>query len=139
MLCGRPLNKAAGVMSSSPRRSRTWSHGIHGLFPQLRANRHGCLVIDRAELTRRFVQRHPLDPQDAAATSAIRALAASTKGTQRGIEARPLFDALMESVQPQDDVSFQKDTVGGISGLWVHPPKPRPGAAILHFHGGWFQ
>jgi len=85
------------------------------------------------------VQRHPLDPQDAAATSAIRALAASTKGTQRGIEARPLFDALMESVQPQDDVSFQKDTVGGISGLWVHPPKPRPGAAILHFHGGWFH
>jgi monoterpene epsilon-lactone hydrolase len=85
------------------------------------------------------VQRHPLDPQDASVTSAIRALAASTKGAQPRIEARIPFDALMESVEPRDDVNFAKDTVGGIPGLWVHPPKPRPEAAILHLHGGWFN
>ena len=86
-----------------------------------------------------FVQRHPLDPQDAAVASAIRTMAAPAKGTQRGIEGRPQFDALMEGVEPRDDVGFQKDTVGGIAGLWVHPTKPRAGAAILHLHGGWFN
>lgn len=86
-----------------------------------------------------FVQRHHLDPEDAEVTSAIRALAASAKGAQRGIEARTQFDALMESVEPRADVSFQRDTVGGISGLWVHPPEPRAGAEILHLHGGWFN
>ena len=86
-----------------------------------------------------FVQRHPLDPQDAAVASAIRTMAAPAKGKQRGIEGRPQFDALMEGVEPRDDVGFQKDTVGGIAGLWVHPTKPRAGAAILHLHGGWFN
>jgi epsilon-lactone hydrolase len=86
-----------------------------------------------------FVHTHPLDAQDAAVASAIRAMAAPAKGTQRGIEGRPQFDALMESVESRDDVSFQTDTVGGIAGLWVHPTKPRAGAAILHLHGGWFN
>ena len=85
------------------------------------------------------MQSHPLDAQDAAVASAIRTMAAPAKGTQRGIEGRPQFDALMGSVEPRDDVSFKKDTVGGIAGVWVHPTKPRAGAAILHLHGGWFN
>jgi hypothetical protein len=27
-----------------------WGNGVHGIFPQLRANRNGCLWVDRAEL-----------------------------------------------------------------------------------------
>jgi len=36
-------------------------------------------------------------------------------------------------------VTFEPDTVGGISGLWAKPPRSRKGAAILHVHGGWFN
>ena len=35
-----------------------------------------------------FVVIHPLDPEDAAITTAMRAMASSTKGVPRGIEAR---------------------------------------------------
>jgi monoterpene epsilon-lactone hydrolase len=85
------------------------------------------------------VLKHPLDPHDAAVTSAIHAQTTSTKGAERGVDARPQFDALMESVEPRDEVRYEEDTVGGIPGLWVHPPKPWPGPAILHLHAGWFS
>jgi epsilon-lactone hydrolase len=66
--------------------------------------------------------RHtPLDPEDAAITAATRAMASSAKGAPRGIEARGQFDALMESVLPRDDVTFEADTLGDIPGIWVHP------------------
>lgn len=39
---------------------------------------------------------HPLDPEDGAITSAMRAMVSSAKGVPRGIEARGPFDALME-------------------------------------------
>jgi monoterpene epsilon-lactone hydrolase len=64
---------------------------------------------------------HPLDVEDAAITAAMRAMASSTKGVTRGIEARGQFDALMESVLPRDDVTFEEDTLGGVPGLWVLP------------------
>jgi epsilon-lactone hydrolase len=86
-----------------------------------------------------FVVLHPLDPEDAAITSAIRAMASSTKGALRGIEARGQFDALMESVLPRDDVTFEADAVGGIPGIWVHPANWRSDEAIVHLHGGWFN
>jgi epsilon-lactone hydrolase len=86
-----------------------------------------------------FVATHPLDPEDAPIITAMRTMAGSSKGAQRGIDARGLFDALMESVLPRDDVTFETDTLGGIPGLWVHPGAWRPGEAIVHLHGGWFN
>ena len=69
----------------------------------------------------------------------MRAMARSSKGARRGIEARGQFDALMESVSPPGDVRFEADTLGGVPGLWVHPADSRSGAAIVHLHGGWFN
>jgi monoterpene epsilon-lactone hydrolase len=86
-----------------------------------------------------FAVIHPLDPEDAAITAAIRAMASSTKGVPAGIEARGQFDAFMESVLPRDDVTFEADTLGGVSGLWVHPANWTSDDAILHLHGGWFN
>jgi monoterpene epsilon-lactone hydrolase len=86
-----------------------------------------------------FVVIHPLDPEDAAITTATRAMASSAKGAPRGIEARVQFDALMESVLPRDDVTFEADTLGDIPGIWVHPANWRSDEAIVHLHGGWFN
>lgn len=86
-----------------------------------------------------FVVTHPLDPDDAATITAMRAMASSSKGMLRGIDAREPFDALMERVLPRDDVTFEPDTVGGIPGLWVHPTQGRSDGAILHLHAGWFN
>lgn len=82
---------------------------------------------------------HSLDPDDTALVSAIRAAASSTRGTQRGIEARAPFDALMESVLPRNDVTFETDAIGGVPGVWVRPIESPSDAAILHLHGGWFN
>lgn len=86
-----------------------------------------------------FVVIHPLDPEDAVITTAIRAMVSSTKGVPRGIEARGEFDALMESVLPRDDVTFEQDALGGIPGIWVHPANWLSDEAIVHLHGGWFN
>jgi len=77
-----------------------------------------------------YVAIHPLDPEDAAITTAMRAMVSSSKGARPGIEARGQFDALMESVLPRGDVTFEADTLGGIPGLWVHPADWRSGEAI---------
>jgi acetyl esterase/lipase len=82
---------------------------------------------------------HPLDAEDAVITAAMRAQASSTKGVTRRIEARGQFDALMESILPRDDVTFEEDTLDGVAGLWVHPAGWRSDKAILHLHGGWFS
>jgi acetyl esterase/lipase len=82
---------------------------------------------------------HPLDPQDAAIVAAMRAMVSSSKGARPGIEARGQFDALMESVLPREDVTFEADTVGGVPGLWVYPADWRSSEAIVHLHGGWFN
>jgi epsilon-lactone hydrolase len=86
-----------------------------------------------------FAVVHPLDPKDAPITVAMRALVSSTKGAPFGVEARGQFDALMESTLPRDDVTFYEDTLGGVPGVWVHPAQWRPGEAIVHLHGGWFN
>ncbi|HEY2528219.1 MAG TPA: hypothetical protein VGJ20_09780 [Xanthobacteraceae bacterium] len=79
-----------------------------------------------------FVVTHPIDSEDAPIVAAMRAMASSTRGMLHGIAAREPFDALMESVLPKDDVTFEIDTIGGIPGLWVHPAKGRFDGAILH-------
>ena len=86
-----------------------------------------------------YVAIHPLDPEDAAITAAMRAMVSSAKGARPGIEARGQFDALMESVLPREDVTFEADTLGGVPGLWVHPADWRSSEAIVHLHGGWFN
>jgi len=63
----------------------------------------------------------------------------STKGVPRGIEARGPFDALMESVSPRDDVTFEAGTLSRIPGIWVQPANWRSDEAIVHLHGGWFN
>jgi monoterpene epsilon-lactone hydrolase len=89
--------------------------------------------------SRNSVVTHPLDPEDAPITAAMRVMVSSSKGARAGIEARGQFDALMESVLPRDDVIFEADTLGGIPGLWVHPADWQSSEAIVHLHGGWFN
>jgi acetyl esterase/lipase len=86
-----------------------------------------------------YVAIHPLDPEDAAITAAMRAMLSSSKGARPGLEARGQFDALMESVAPRSDVTFEADTLGGVAGLWVRPADWRSGEVIVHLHGGWFN
>ena len=64
---------------------------------------------------------------------------APPRACPRGIEGRGQFDALMESVLPRDDVTFEADALGGIPGIWVHPANGRSDEAIVHLHGGWFN
>jgi len=84
-------------------------------------------------------QIHPLDPEDATITAAMRAMLSSSKGARPGIEARGQYDALMERVLPREDVTFEEDTLGGVPGLWVLPADSRSSEAIVHLHGGWFN
>ena len=86
-----------------------------------------------------MTQIHPLDPEDAAITTAMRAMLRSSKGARPGIEARGQYDALMERVLPREDVTFEEDTLGGVPGLWVLPADSRSNEAIVHLHGGWFN
>ena len=92
-----------------------------------------------SQASKNFVVVHPLDPEDAPITAAIRAMSRAGKGVPPGSEARGQFDAFMESVTPCDDVKFEADTIGGVPGLWVHPVSRRSDEAILHLHGGWFN
>jgi acetyl esterase/lipase len=85
------------------------------------------------------VTTHLLDPEDAALVATMRAAARPAKGLLRGIEARQPFDALMESVLPHDNLTFESDTIGGVRGVWVQPAHYRSDEAILHLHGGWFN
>lgn len=82
---------------------------------------------------------HPLSPEDSAVMTALRSAVAGTKGQLAGIAARGPFNGIMEHVASPDGVSFEPDTVGGISGWWAKPARARKGAAILHLHGGWFN
>jgi acetyl esterase/lipase len=91
------------------------------------------------EASKGYITIHSLDPQDAPVADAMCAMVSPTKGAQPGVEARAQFDALMETVSPRGDVTFEAGTVGGISGYWVYPANSRPGEALIHLHGGWFN
>ena len=82
---------------------------------------------------------HPLKQEDSLTATALRASVAAFKGKLAGTAARGPFDDVMERVEAPDDVTFEADTVGGISGLWAKPARPQKGAAIIHAHGGWFN
>jgi len=82
---------------------------------------------------------HSLSREDSVGARALRASVAAFKGKLAGTAARAPFDDLMERVAAPADVTFEADTVGGISGFWAKPARPRKGAVILHVHGGWFN
>jgi len=82
---------------------------------------------------------HPLSQEDSRVATALRASVAAVKGKLAGTAARGPFDDVMERVAAPTDVTFEADTVGGISGWWAKPARPRKGAAIIHLHGGWFN
>jgi monoterpene epsilon-lactone hydrolase len=81
----------------------------------------------------------PLDAGDAQFVAKMRVMAAPAKGVARGVEGRGQFDALMASVLAPDNVKSEADTIGGVGGTWVRPANARPGCALLHLHGGWFN
>ena len=68
-----------------------------------------------------------------AALRAVKGMRAETSN------ARAQFDTLMERVPPPGDVTFETGSLDDIAGLWVHPASRRPGEAIFHLHGGWFN
>src|SRR3981081_3074962 len=82
---------------------------------------------------------HPVSQQDAGGANGLRGAVAAFKGKLTGTAARGPFDDVMERVVAPTDVTFEADTVGGISGWWAKPARPKKGAAILHAHGGWFN
>jgi monoterpene epsilon-lactone hydrolase len=82
---------------------------------------------------------HPLSQEDSLAATALRTSVAAFKGKLAGTAARGPFDDVMERVAVPADVTFEADTVGGISGFWAKPARARKGAAIIHVHGGWFN
>jgi epsilon-lactone hydrolase len=82
---------------------------------------------------------HPLSREDSAAMTALRSAVVAMKGKLEGVAARGPFNGIMEHVTSPDGVSFEPDTVGGISGWWAKPARARKGSAILHLHGGWFN
>jgi acetyl esterase/lipase len=66
-------------------------------------------------------------------------MVAPAKGKLAGTAARGPFDDVMQRVPVPGGVTFEADTVGGISGWWARLGRPRKGAAIIHAHGGWFN
>jgi monoterpene epsilon-lactone hydrolase len=82
---------------------------------------------------------HPVSQGDSIAAAGLKAAVAAFKGKLTGAAARGPFDDVMERVPAPTDVTFEADTVGGISGFWARPVQARKGAAIIHVHGGWFN
>ena len=82
---------------------------------------------------------HPASQQDSIAATALRGAVAAFKGKLTGTGARGPFDDVMERVAAPTGVTFEADTVGGITGFWAKPARARKGAAIIHAHGGWFN
>jgi epsilon-lactone hydrolase len=82
---------------------------------------------------------HPVSQKDSAAANGLRAAVASFKGKLTGAAARGPFDDVMQRVAAPAEVTFDADTVGGISGFWAKPARAQKGVAIIHAHGGWFN
>jgi acetyl esterase/lipase len=71
--------------------------------------------------------------------AAMRAIVEPNKGKLQGVAARVPFDAIMEHVAAPAGVVYDADRVGGVSGWWCRPQAARPGQAVMHIHGGWFN
>lgn len=82
---------------------------------------------------------HPLSAEDSAAITALRSMVAGMKGKLEGVAARAPFDGIIEQVAAPQGITFEADTVGGISGWWAKAANGKKGTAMLHLHGGWFN
>jgi acetyl esterase/lipase len=82
---------------------------------------------------------HPFSKEDQAAMAAMRAIIEPNKGRLQGTAARIPFDAIMERVTAPAGVVYEADHVGGVPGWWCRPEGARPGQAVMHIHGGWFN
>ncbi|MBB5055413.1 acetyl esterase/lipase [Granulicella aggregans] len=89
--------------------------------------------------TASWLVQHPLSAEDEAAMTAMRAIVEPNKGKLRGVAARVPFNAIMERVSAPAGVVYEADSVGGVSGWWCRPEGARPGEAVMHLHGGWFN
>ena len=85
-----------------------------------------------------WLHRHDLTPDDGARMIALRKQVAGNKGMLRGIEARPVFDALSQRVPAPDGVSFHEEVICGVPGIWCIPRDAQRETILVHFHGGWF-
>src|ERR1700751_3769303 len=81
---------------------------------------------------------HPLGEEDSVAVAALRSVVAPMKGKFEGTAGRGLFNDIMERVAVPEGGTFEAATIGGISGWWAKPARAQKGAAMIHFHGGWF-
>jgi monoterpene epsilon-lactone hydrolase len=81
---------------------------------------------------------HPISPADKATVAATRAIVEPQKGLLRGIAARGPFDEIMGHVAAPADVTYEPDTIGGVSGWWARPTNKTPVGTVLYFHGGWY-
>jgi monoterpene epsilon-lactone hydrolase len=93
------------------------------------------LLVDHAS----WLVHHPLSAEDKDSMAAMRAIVEPNKGKLQGIAARVPFDAIMEHVSAPVGVVYEADRVGGVSGWWCRPETARPGQAVMHIHGGWFN
>ena len=82
---------------------------------------------------------HPVTQEDKTAMTALRSMVEPNKGRLQGMAARGPFDQIIGRTVAPKDVTFQQDALGGISGWWGRAANARPGTAILHLHGGWFN
>jgi monoterpene epsilon-lactone hydrolase len=96
-------------------------------------------MLGDADVKAPWLTVHPVSQQDSVAANGLRGAVAAFKGKLEGTAARAPFDDVMERVVAPTDVTFEADTVGGISGFWAKPARSRKGAAIIHVHGGWFN
>ena len=81
---------------------------------------------------------HPISPADKAAVATMRAIVEPQKGRLQGIAARGPFDEIMGHVAAPAEVTYEPDTIGGVSGWWARPTNKTPVGTILYFHGGWY-
>ena len=86
-----------------------------------------------------WLVHHPISAEDQAAMAAMRAIVEPNKGKLQGVAARVPFDAIMEHVAAPEGVVYEAGRVGGVSGWWCRPETARPGQAVMHIHGGWFN
>jgi acetyl esterase/lipase len=82
---------------------------------------------------------HPFSTEDQAAMLAMRIIIEPNKGKLQGTAARAPYDAIMERVAAPADVVYEADHVGGVPGWWCRSANARPGRAVIHLHGGWFN
>jgi monoterpene epsilon-lactone hydrolase len=134
------------VLVPARRGTRTWraqdgSGRLKRLASEIKRKDHAMQTTAAERGTPDVVTTHPLDPEDAAITAAMRTMLSAVKGKSGGPvgAARGQFDGLMEGVQPREDVTSEAGVLGGVPGVWVNPANGQPDLAILHLHGGWFN